>query len=198
MNLSKPDLKREIANPASAPPVRFDGFCGDDKLGNVAVCAHTSAGRFGGTMKPNRFGARWALLPLVFALVAGCSHVQLISPYDETTDRMVTALHKSTAEVLDELETAPTPGFAAMSKRYSGLKSELRAVQLRNEARPKNKLTIAQLQEFKANVDKLEKAHREGLMAPVMVQPMRDAFDQTFRAILTLELAKKELNEGGE
>lgn len=146
-------------------------------------------------MKANRVDA--GVLLLAFALVTGCTHVQLISPYDETTDRMVTALHKATSEVLDELEAA-TPGYATMSKRYAGLKSDLRAVQLRNEARPKNKLTIAQLQELKANLDKLEKAHKDGLMAPVMVRPMRDAFDQTFRAILTLELAKKELNEGGE
>lgn len=149
-------------------------------------------------MKPNRIEAAWALPLLAFVLVTGCTKVQLISPYDETTDRMVTALHQSTSEVLDELEAAPTPGYAAMSKRYAGLKRELRAMQLRNEARPKNKLTIAQLQELKINLDKLEKTHKDGLMAAVMVQPMRDAFDRTFRALLTLELVKKELNEEGE
>lgn len=149
-------------------------------------------------MKPNRIEAAWALLLLAFALVTGCTHVQLISPYDETTDRMVTALHQSTSEVLDELEAAPTPGYAAMSKRYAGLKRELRTVQLRNEARPKNRLTIEQLQSLKANLDLLEKTHKDGQLVQVMVQPMRDAIYQTFRAILTLELAKKELNEEGE
>lgn len=150
-------------------------------------------------MKPNRIEVGWALLLLLaFVFATGCTKVQLISPYDEITDRMVTALHQSTSEVLDELEAAPTPGYAAMSKRYSGLKRELRAVQLRNEARPKNRLTIEQLQRLKANLELLEKTHKEGQLAPVMVQPMRDAFDQTFRAILTLELAKKELNEEGE
>jgi hypothetical protein len=138
------------------------------------------------------------LLGAVALACAGCLRVQYISPYDETTDRMVTALHQSTSEVLDELEASPTPGYAAMSKRYAGLKGELRAVQLRNEARPKNRLTIEQLQRLKANLELLEKTHKDGQLSQVMVQPMRDAFDQTFRAILTLELAKKELNEEGE
>jgi len=150
-------------------------------------------------MKPSRIGTRSLLLFLAaFGFATGCTHVQLISPYDETTDRMVTALHQSTSEVLDELEAAPTPSHASISKRYAALRSDLRAVQLRNEARPKNELTIQQLELLKANLDKLEQVHKDGLLVQAMVPIQRDTLDQTFRAILRLELAKKELTGAGE
>jgi hypothetical protein len=139
----------------------------------------------------------FALLVTAAAL-AGCLRVQYITPYDETTDKMVTALHGSVSQVLDELDRPAPPAYAAMAARYAAIQGELRAIRLRNEARPKNRLTIEQLGELKKGLDTLEKVHKDGLLVQVMVPIQRDTLDQTFRAILKLELAKKELNEEGE
>lgn len=142
--------------------------------------------------------ARAFALLFTAAALAGCFSVRYISPYDETTDRMVTALHGSVSRVLDELDKPAPPAYAAMAARYAAVQTELRAIRLRNEARPKNKLTIEQLGELKKGFDTLEKTHKDGLLVQVMVPIQRDTLDQTFRAILKLELAKKELNEDGE
>jgi len=148
-------------------------------------------------MKPGR--ATWAWLTFAaYALAGGCSHVQLISSYDETTDREVTALHKAVSQLLDDLDAPKTPAYTSMSRRYAALGSDLRSLQFRNEARPRNALTIEQLQLLRANLDKLEQVHKEGLLVQDMVPIQRSTLDQTFRAILKLELAKKELTVSGE
>jgi hypothetical protein len=134
-----------------------------------------------------------AILWLV-ALSSACA-ITLISSYDETTDQGVTTLSKNVGQLLGQLDQTPVPDYASMKPGYASLEADLASLRLRNEARPKNSTTVKQLDEVKAILDKLEDLHKNGKFVQVMVGPTRDAFDQSFRAILKLELAKKELDQ---
>jgi hypothetical protein len=137
-----------------------------------------------------------ALVWLVWLVALPCAcAITFISSYDETTDQGVTALSKNVGQLLGQLDQTPVPDYASMQPGYASVEADLAALRLRNEARPKNSTTVKQLDQVKAILDKLEEVHKSGKFVQVMVGPTRDSFDQAFRAILKLELAKKELDQ---
>lgn len=132
---------------------------------------------------------------LVATVLGGCA-VTLISRYDETTDKDVSALQKTVNGLLTQLERAKElPSHESTQSTYDGIATDLAAIQLRNDARSRNQLTIDQLALLKKNLDAFEDLHKQGLLNKAMIKPQRSILDQTFRAILTLELKKKELDE---
>lgn len=135
----------------------------------------------------------WAIV-LAAAVLAGCT-VTLISSYDEPTDKGITALQKSVDGLMSQLDQDPVPDYNAVKKTYDAIRSDLNSLRLRNEARPKNILTVKQLDELKASLDMLEGQHKAGRLNQAMMGPARDTLNQTFRAILKLELEKKELDK---
>jgi hypothetical protein len=135
------------------------------------------------------------LVVLAAVMLTGCT-VTWISSYDETTDKGVTALQKSVASLLDHVDQNPVPAYTALKPTYDSIRSELNSLHLRNEARPNNTLTVKQLDELQAAFNDLEKQHKDGRLNQAMVGPARQSLDQAFRAILKLELEKKQLNKG--
>lgn len=127
-------------------------------------------------------------------LMAGCT-VALMSSYDETTDRGITALANHLEALLQELDQDPVPPYSSVKKTYDGIRADLRSLHFRNEARPNNEITVRQLDALAAQLDTFERQHRESALVRAMVAPARDSFEQTCRAILKLELAKKESNK---
>jgi len=125
---------------------------------------------------------------------SACGHVTLISPYDETTDKGVTALEKSISGLLDQLDHDPVPDYASLSGTYDSVFSDLASLRLRNDARPKNTQTVGQLDALRKSLTDLRQLHQQGKLNHVMVGPTRDILEQNVRAILTLELQKKELS----
>jgi hypothetical protein len=139
-------------------------------------------------------GRRSALAVLLLLTVAGasaCSSIRLISDYDPIIDESVTALQKDVDTFLTQLERPEPPTFDASLEVYEKLVVDLRAVQVRAGAQPQNSLTIEQLDLVAKNLDLMKEAHREGIEDPAEIELFRDAFQAQFRAILTLELAKR-------
>ncbi len=150
-------------------------------------------------MRSQTLGSRRSLAGLVAVLVAavvlaGCV-VTLISSYDETTDKNLTALQKRVGELLDQLDRTPVPAYDSVKTGYDGIHRDLASLYLRNQARPKNDLTVKQLDELKKALDIFEDQHKKGTLNQAMVAPGRDILNQAFRALLALELATKELNK---
>ncbi len=146
--------------------------------------------------------ARRRALAVVCLVAAGCTTVRLVSDYDETTDRDVSALQKLVDDSLTALARQPAPGclYGAHAPFYAAVHSALNALAMRNRARgPDNAATTAQIAvldtlEFAA----LERLHRlAGAQAPPACMDSaglaldRQAIDQSFEAILRLELAKR-------
>ncbi|MDF3861485.1 hypothetical protein P3W70_24260 [Achromobacter denitrificans] len=87
---------------------------------------------------------------LVFALVflvSGCSSVQLISNYDETTDRNAQALQRKFDSHLVSLQNSGEEGlkFKNNQEFYESASVDLTALKVRAEGIYKNKITIEQI-----------------------------------------------------
>lgn len=129
----------------------------------------------------------------VLLLLSACSP-RLISDYDETTDRSVTELQRMVESFLTTLERDPTPPaceYARQRQFYHDASVAISALALRNEIRTHNEITNAQIGLLKKSLDALERLHQTSCLSPLQVQLVRDGFNQSFRAILKLELAKQ-------
>lgn len=62
---------------------------------------------------------------------------------------------------------------------------------MRADAIERNSLTVRMLDKLRANLDRMERMHREGLRKGEIDGSLRGGFNAQFTAILTFELAKK-------
>lgn len=135
-----------------------------------------------------RFGALWAL----WASLA-CS-VTLLSSYDEQIDRAATELQTRMDRFLTVLEE--DPGTAAVYNRhrefYRNYLVDLRAVELRAGTHPKNRPSLEQYRLMRESLEALRRTHEEsGTLSVDFVRQTRELFNQSWRAIIALEVAKK-------
>jgi hypothetical protein len=135
---------------------------------------------------------RGIAMALVF-LALGCQ-VELITRYDEQIDRSGTELQQRMDAFLTKLASHPAARettYTANEEFYDNYQVALRAMLLRAQSQPKNARTEQQLGLMLQNVDQLRAAHQAGRLDPAAVGAFRDLFNQGWRAVITLELAKK-------
>ena len=150
-------------------------------------------------------------------VLAGCQ-VARVSTYDPETDRGITELQQHIDAHLTTLEMlAEKPESTASLKRpcdpdqfadvYRTLNAKLRTLILRNEARDRNQLTVDQLHLLRENLSNLQAQQTlryatdaaspgDRCLGAGQLQVNRNSLEQIIRAILTLELAKREFREG--
>jgi hypothetical protein len=125
--------------------------------------------------------------------LSGCS-IQLISKYDEATDKAVTALQKKTEAHLVALEAVqglPDCKYEKHKQFYEEAKVDISAITVRAAAIPKNEITTQQAGLLSDNLGSLEKLHRIACLSGDQIAPLRTQFNSSFTAILKLELAKR-------
>ena len=141
-------------------------------------------------------------------LLSGCA-VQLISEYDAETDQGVSSLQSEvTAQlaILEQLGAAPggpkSPEckFENFKDSYTQFAAQAHVLLVRNQVRDKNQQTITQLELLEKNLGEgLVTTHRDAdgqCMTRGTVIVARETLDQLFRAILKLEIAKKQVRGG--
>lgn len=148
-------------------------------------------------MQKNRHASHYRLLGiavLTLALViSGCS-MKLISSYDETTDKTVTALQKKTEAHLVSLEAVegmPECKYEKHKQFYDEARVEVSAIAVRAAAIPNNEITTAQTLLLSNSLESLEKLHKIACLTKEQIKPLRTQFNSSFTAILKLELAKR-------
>src|SRR5690349_8846750 len=65
------------------------------------------------------------------ALVVGCA-VTLVSSYDESTDKGVSALQTKADALMTQLDQEHVPAYTAVKPSYDGVRSDLGSLQFRN------------------------------------------------------------------
>jgi len=143
--------------------------------------------------------AAWGVASAL-ALVS-CAGIRLVSDYDVTTDQQVTALQRAVDDTLVALKGATAPGcfYVSHVQFYQTTRSAVQSLRLRNEARgPKNTQTTSELGELSTALQAFEQLHQNAsggtppaCMAADRIELDRSGINAIFRAILTLELAKK-------
>lgn len=150
-------------------------------------------------MKTQRPAQVWKLILATWLLLmigaAGCAPIQLIAPYDQKTDEGVTDLQKMTAQFFTRIERqggSSADDYKNQTKFYDDARVMLSGIFVRAEALPKNTLTVQQIEILQQQFQKLEQDHKTMGISQAMVPQLEKAFNRTFTAILTLEVAKKE------
>lgn len=146
------------------------------------------------TSNLSRLRPTLGVVVLALALaVSGCS-IKLISSYDETTDKTVTALQKKTEAhlvALEAVEGLPECKYEKHKQFYDEAKVDVSAIAVRAAAIPKNNITIEQAVLLSSSLDNLEKLHKIACLSKDQIKPLRTQFNSSFTAILKLELAKR-------
>ena len=125
--------------------------------------------------------------------ISGCS-IKLISSYDETTDKTVTALQKKTEAHLVALEAVdglPECKYEKHKQFYDEAKVDVSAIAVRAAAIPMNDITTDQTVLLSKSLESLEKLHKIACLMKDQIAPLRIQFNSSFTAILKLELAKR-------
>ena len=152
---------------------------------------------------------------VLLCLLAGCQ-VALISDYDATTDQWITELqqiidaHLSTLESLSVQDSSSIEQCqpARFADTYRNIDARLRSLILRNEVRAKNTLTVEQLRLLQSSIGKLRqqqaaryselgtRGDSQGCLSSEQIQINREILEQHIRAVLKLELSKRDLRGG--
>lgn len=126
-------------------------------------------------------------------VLSGCQ-ISLLSQYDETTDKSVSALQKKMELhllTLEAKERLPECAYSFHGATYQDLKVDASAIAVRAAAIPKNELTAEQVQLLGQSIETLEKLHQIACLSKAQIAPLRLQFNASFTAILKLELAKR-------
>lgn len=153
-------------------------------------------------LAPSRITSQQRVIALACLVAIGCMPVRLVSDYDETTDREVSSLQRFVDDSLAAIAKQRVPAclYAGHAQFYSAVHSALHALLIRNRARGRNNgPTTAQIGVLDTmEMRPLEQLHRlaanrspAACMDSTDFALDRQAIDQTFEAILKLELAKK-------
>ncbi len=151
-------------------------------------------------MKPRYLKKYGVLLLLTSFLltIAACAHIQLTAPYDERIDKGVTELQKNTTEFFVGIERkggSDKIDYKNYFKFYDDSKVSTKSLLIRAGAIAQNKQTEGQLTLLMAKYKLLEEQHKTIGLTPYTIAPLESSFDQIFRTILTLEVAKKDPGE---
>ena len=126
-------------------------------------------------------------------IISGCA-VKLISNYDETTDKAITALHKKTEMHLvglEVIEDLPECKYENQKKFYEEVKVDVSAIAVRAAAISKNEITVDQTTLLSKSLESLESLHKIACLSKNQIAPLRTQFNTIFTAILKLEIAKR-------
>ena len=120
----------------------------------------------------------WRALTLSLAiLVAGCSNLQLVSRYDDETDRGAAKLQRDLAGFfvgIDADPRGPDATFAANQGFYKKAAVDIAALQARAGGLYRNSLTVEQLALVRDNLAWLALLHK-GCVSGALQEPQREA-----------------------
>ncbi|MCX6168667.1 MAG: hypothetical protein NTX65_04985 [Ignavibacteriales bacterium] len=153
---------------------------------------------------------RLFVISLTISLLVACNSITIISNYDEVTDKYLTTLQQSVSIFIDSLEQfsgTDTAAFAKHQKTYDMLDNQIKILEFRVAAIPKNDQTIIIVKTIRLTILGNEDTSqpKTGLKdlhclndhnksygpSKAVLEVCRRNINQTISAALTLELAKK-------
>lgn len=138
---------------------------------------------------PRLFARLLFVLTILGALFA-CTLLP-VSPYDSTTDKSITRLHKQTAEFFVGVVQESGCEREHHVEFYQRSRVALSGLMVRARAVAHNQTTVKQLRLLVKSFDDLADLHGLGCLNSAQVDDLWNAFDVSFSALLRLELGKK-------
>jgi hypothetical protein len=134
------------------------------------------------------------VLTAVAFLMQQCTSVRLIQEYDQITDDKVTALQEKVARFFVGMERnigKPEAAYDNHVAFYDEVKTDLNVLQVRSKAIPKSEITQKQIESVQSQMKSLEQLHKLGFNSYEELVPAKNAIEQSFAAIIQLQMALK-------
>jgi hypothetical protein len=139
--------------------------------------------------------AKSLLLLSGLILSAGCSSIQFVPPYDDQLDKDVTALQTATETFLVKIEREGSSSPDDYKKNYTDFydkeKVAISGLEVRAGAVAVNDQTEGQIKILNDLIGKMETRHKDSGLSVIDATQYEQDLNRVFRAILTLEIAKK-------
>jgi hypothetical protein len=139
------------------------------------------------------------MLCLMLAALTGC-RVNMIGPYDAVTDQSIQKIQTDVFTVFARLERNISDQLPAdndykqFKPAYEHLAGELETLKFRCGHLPKYQVVLEQVVLLAGSVKTLEALHKTGISNTTLLQPVKSAFDEQFKYILTLQEGLKKSN----
>jgi hypothetical protein len=134
------------------------------------------------------------LISWVALAFSGCSTIELVSQYDEVTDKAITALQKKTETHLESLtreQSKPKCEHQNYVSFYSEAKVDLSGLAVRTAAIPNNTNSEERINLMSNSIDSFEQLHKLACLSTAQIELLRVDLNRGYTAILKAELAKK-------
>lgn len=147
-------------------------------------------------MKINIFHRQkmYLLTCLLILALTSCSTIELVSQYDEVTDKAISALQKKTESHFESLvreQSKPKCEHTNYLAFYSEARVDLSGLVVRAAAIPNNMNSEERLNLMANSIDAFEKLHKLSCLTLGEIEPLRLNLNRGYTAILKAELAKK-------
>ena len=131
---------------------------------------------------------------IALSLLASCSTIELVSQYDELTDKSITALQKKTEthlEALSREQSKPKCEYVNHVSFYSEARVDLSGLAVRAAAITNNSNSEERLNLMLNSIDSFENLHKLSCLSVAQIESLRLDLNRGYTAILKAELAKK-------
>ena len=135
-------------------------------------------------------------LMILCLILASCAHVTLIAPYDERIDKGISELQKNTTAFFVKIERqggSDKEDYKHYIQFYDDSKVAVKSLLIRAGATAQNEKTEGQVKALMDKYNSLENQHMTVGLTSYTIPITETSFDLIFRAILALEVAKKDL-----
>ena len=135
-------------------------------------------------------------LTILCMVLASCAHVTLIAPYDERIEKGITELQKNTTAFFVKIERqggSDKEDYKNFIQFYDDSKVAVKSLLIRAGATAQNGQTEGQIKALLDKYNSLENQLRQFGLTSNIIPMTKTSFEVIFRAILTLEVAKKDL-----
>jgi hypothetical protein len=129
-------------------------------------------------------------------LFSAC-HVMLIGAYDQVTDESIQRIQTHTMTLLVKLERnfdnhhAEENRYELFKSDYENLAGETESLLIRCKSIPKYSIVIDQVNLLEKNLADLEKYHQTGIRSKAELEPIKQAFETQFGAMIVLQNSLK-------
>ena len=130
-------------------------------------------------------------------LVTGC---RLVAPYDSQLDKGVSDLQESTEAFLVKVARqggSSAKDYGKFTDFYDQEKVAISGLEIRAGVLSNNSRSLQEIEKLKSILSDMENRHKTNGLNAIDVDQFDRALTRVFRAILTLEIAKKEPSSGG-
>ncbi|MGL6269072.1 MAG: hypothetical protein ACRC2O_14160 [Chitinophagaceae bacterium] len=131
---------------------------------------------------------------VLFLSLYSCSSVRLIQEYDEITDHKLTSVQEKIARFFVKMERQigmPESKYEKYIDFYDDVKTDLSVLEVRSRAIPKSEIVQQQLKLVQSQISNLEKLHKLGFNSYEELNPIRNALDNSFAAMIQLQMSLK-------